>query len=75
MVIQLRNVRKTRKLGGKGKFTEDLAKKLSTFNGLSIRRNMNGDTDVKKAVMATFHHMISTDDNPHHKNCPEGEVQ
>lgn len=73
MGTRLRNVRKTKKLGGKGKLTEALVKKLSTYYGLAIRRNINSVTDMKKAVMATFHHMISTDKNPQHDNCPEGE--
>ncbi|KOC58640.1 hypothetical protein WH47_02077 [Habropoda laboriosa] len=28
--------------------------------------------EMKKAIMATNYHMISTDDNPQHENCPEG---
>jgi len=68
----LRNVRKTKKLGGKGKLTEALVKKLSTYYGLAIRRNINSVEDMKKAIMATYYHMISTDENPRHENCPVG---
>ncbi|CAH2086449.1 unnamed protein product [Euphydryas editha] len=73
MGTRLRNIRKNKKLGGKGKLTEALVKKLSTYYGLAIRRNINSVEDMKKAIMATFQHMISTDDNPQHDNCPEGE--
>lgn len=63
-------LRKTKKLGGKGKLTEALMKKLSTYYGLAIRRNINSVEDMKKAIMATYYHMISTDENPRHENCP-----
>ncbi|XP_067208105.1 uncharacterized protein [Linepithema humile] len=72
MGSRLRNVRKAKKLGGKGKLTEVLIKKLSTYYGLAIRRNVNSVQDMKKAIMATFYHMISTDENPRHENCPTG---
>jgi len=65
-------VRKAKKLGGKGKLTETLIKKLSTYYSLAIRRNVNSAQDMKKAIMATFYHMISTDENPRHENCPTG---
>ena len=73
MGTRLRNVRKNKKLGGKGKLTEALVKKLSTYYGLTIRRNVNIVEDMKKAIMATYYHMISTDDEPKHENCPAGE--
>lgn len=72
MGTRLRNVRKAKKLGGKGKLTEALIKKLTTYYGLAIRRNVNNAKDMKKAIMATFYHMISTDENPRHENCPTG---
>lgn len=72
MGTRLRAVKKAKKLGGKGKLTENLIKKLSTYYGLAIRRNVNSTEDMKKAIMATFHHMISTDENPRHENCPRG---
>jgi len=72
MGSRLRNVRKAKKLGGKDKLTETLIKKLSTYYGLVIRRNVNSAQDMKKAIMATFYHMISTDENPRHENCPTG---
>ena len=72
METRLRNVRKSKKLGGKGKLTEALIKKLSTYYGLAIRRNVNSVIDMKKAIMATYDHIISTDDEPKHDNCPAG---
>lgn len=73
MGTRLRNIRKTKKLGGKGKLTESLVGKLSTYYGLAIRRNIDNVQDMKKAIMATYYHMISTDENPRHEYCPEGE--
>lgn len=73
MGTRLRNIRKTKKLGGKGKLTESLVKKLSTYYGLAIRRHIDSVQDMKKAIMATYYHMISTDENPRHEYCPEGE--
>jgi len=72
MGTRLRNVRKNKKLSGKGKLTKALVKKLSTYCGLAIRRNVNSVEDMKKAIMATYNYIISTDDNPKHDNCPAG---
>ena len=72
MGTRLRNIRKKEKLSGKGKLTEALLKKLATYYGLAIRRNINSVEDMKKAIMATFHHLQSTDENPRQENCPEG---
>lgn len=44
----LRNLRKMKKLGGRGKLTENLIKKLSTYYGLAIRRNVDRIEGKKK---------------------------
>lgn len=46
--------------------------KLSSYYGLAIRRNVDSLEDMKKAVMSTYHHMCSTDENPRHEYCPPG---
>lgn len=72
MGTRLRNVKKKEKLGGKGKLTDGLIKKLSNYYGLAIKRHTNTVDDMKKAIMATFLHMCSTDENPQHHYCPTG---
>lgn len=72
MGTRLRNVKKATKLGGKGKLTDALIKKLTSYYGLAIRRNINNVEDMKKAIMATYYHMCSTNENPKHEFCPPG---
>lgn len=54
---------KTAKLGGKGKLTDALIKKLTTMAWpfVGIRRNAHSKENMKKAIMATYYHLISTD--------------
>jgi len=72
MGTRLRGVKKTHKLGGKGKLTEKLIQKLTSYYGLAIRRNVNNVENMKKAIMATYYHMCSTNENPRHEDCPPG---
>ena len=72
MGSRLRSIKKSAKLGGRGKLTEVLTKKLTKYYGLAIRRNHESVEEMQKAVMATFYHMSSTDENPQHQNCPVG---
>ncbi|XP_076673205.1 uncharacterized protein LOC143371648 [Andrena cerasifolii] len=72
MGSRLRSVEKSAKLGGRGKLTEVLTKKLTKYYGLAIRRNHESVEEMQKAVMATFYYMISTGENPQHQNCPTG---
>ncbi|KAH8025539.1 hypothetical protein HPB51_009479 [Rhipicephalus microplus] len=37
-----------------------------------MRRLEAGDLAMQRAVMATYHHVTSTDQDPHHELCPEG---
>ncbi|KAH7951828.1 hypothetical protein HPB52_013440 [Rhipicephalus sanguineus] len=52
-------------------FGEDLIKRLTSYYGLALRSNTDVE-DMKKAVMATFHNVSSTDAEPHHELCPSG---
>lgn len=72
MGSRFRSVKKSAKLGGKGKLTDALIKKLTKYYGLAIRRNLQSKEDMKREIMATFFHLSSTDDNPQHQNCPTG---
>jgi len=72
MGSRLRNLKKTNKFGGKEKLTDVFIKKLTKNYGLAIRRNPNSKDDMKKAIMATYYHMISTNEQPQHQYCPLG---
>jgi len=72
MGSRLRNVKITAKLGGKGKLTDALIKKLTTYYGLAIRRNTQSKDNMKKEIMTTYYHLISTDEKPQHQFCPTG---
>jgi len=74
MGTRLRNLKKNvRGFGGKGKLTGKLIDDLSLYFGLAIRRNHNSIVNMKKEIWATLYHKISTDDNPQHDRCPDGE--
>jgi len=73
MGTRLRNVRKEKKLGGKGKLTENIIKKLTKYYGLAIMRSPESVDNMQRDIMATYFHSISTDNNPRHENCPAGE--
>lgn len=70
MGTRLRKIAEDNKLGGRGKLTQALINKLSLYYGLAIRRNVDSLQEMKKAVLATFYHMCSTNDNPQHQYCP-----
>lgn len=72
MGSRLRKLVKEKKLGGKGKLTSKLIDELSVYYGLAIRRNKNSILEMKKAIWATIKHKSSTDEEPHHKDCPSG---
>lgn len=72
MGTRLRNIKKKEKLGGKGRLTDPLIKKLTIFYGLAIRNNLNSVEDMKTAIMSTLDHYCSTDEKPRHDNCPHG---
>ena len=72
MGSRLRNIRKEKKLSGRGKLTDKVVKKLTKYYGLSIQRNIHSVEEMKKAIMATYNHIFSTKENPRHENCPIG---
>ncbi|KAM7297060.1 hypothetical protein ISCGN_022214, partial [Ixodes scapularis] len=74
MGTALRNlVQKSDKpLSGKGKLTKALIYKLTGYYGWALRNNSKDVAAMQRAVMATYHHVTSTDQEPHHELCPEG---
>ncbi|XP_014478848.1 PREDICTED: uncharacterized protein LOC106746604 [Dinoponera quadriceps] len=72
MGTRLRNVKKDKKLGGRGMLTDVLIKKITRYYGLATRRNTDSVQGMKKAIQATLDHLTSTDETPKHGNCPAG---
>lgn len=62
-----------RSLGGKGRLTADLIKKLSLYYGRALKSHEGDVGAMQRAVMATYHHIASTDKCPNHSLCPNGE--
>ena len=60
-------------LGGRGKLTEDVVKKLTNYYGKAIKDNANNITKMEQAVWASYFHTASTDEDPHHSRCPKGK--
>lgn len=60
-------------LGGRGRLTEKEIDRLQLYYGLAIRNNTHNLQAMKQAVWATFFHKFSTDENPQHGLCPQGE--
>ncbi|XP_077264825.1 uncharacterized protein LOC143898902 [Temnothorax americanus] len=72
MGTRLRNIKNVAKLGGKEKLIDALIKKLTKYYGLAIRRHPDSVEETKKAIMATYYHLCSTDEEPQHEYCPTG---
>lgn len=60
-------------IGGKGRLTDKVIDKLQVYYGKAIRQNTHSVDAMQNAIMAIWHHSKSTDDNPDHDLCPEGE--
>ncbi|KAH9372085.1 hypothetical protein HPB48_017426 [Haemaphysalis longicornis] len=56
-------------MGGKGRLTQGLIKKLTNYYGWAIKSHPN---DVPGMERATYYHVTSTDQEPHHDLCPSG---
>ena len=58
-------------LGGKGRLTDGKVDMLQNYYGLAVRENID---DVNKmAIKAVVYHVASTDSNPQHPLCPDGD--
>ncbi|KAH7986867.1 hypothetical protein HPB49_026258 [Dermacentor silvarum] len=58
-------------LSGKCRLTGDLINKMSSYYGWALKTNKDVDA-MQKAVMATYHHVISNDAVASHTFCPTG---
>ncbi|XP_066599703.1 uncharacterized protein [Prorops nasuta] len=75
MGTRLRNAKKSNEeIGGEGtdKLTDKIINEMTKFYGLAIRQHSNSIEEMQKAIWATFYHKCSSDENPQHQNCPEG---
>ena len=50
-----------------------LIAKLTKYYGKAIRDNVWNAEAMANAVQATLYHVLSTDENPRHHLCPDGE--
>ncbi|GFS79842.1 uncharacterized protein TNCV_750271 [Trichonephila clavipes] len=60
-------------IGGKGRLTDAIIRKLTTFYGNAIRANSHNVNEMRQAVWAVWAHTSSTDDEPKHWFCPKGK--
>lgn len=60
-------------IGGRGRLTKGLIESLTSLYGNAIRKNSTSVTKMKNAIDAIVLHKSSTDDEPKHHLCPEGE--
>lgn len=61
-----------KRLTGAGRLTDRLIDTLQNYYGMAIRRNCTSVNEMQRAIMASFYHLASTDDNPNHSFCPVG---
>lgn len=60
-------------IGGAGRLTENRIDTLQVYFGKAISQNTHSIMAMQNAVMAIWHHGKSTNENPDHELCPEGE--
>jgi len=60
-------------MNGKGQLTANNIKLLMKYYGKAIRSNVGNPEMMKEAIMAVYHHSRSTDNDPHHHLCPNGQ--
>ncbi|GFW76206.1 uncharacterized protein TNCV_3800411 [Trichonephila clavipes] len=60
-------------IGGKGRLTDAIISKLTTFYDNAIRANSHNVNEMRQAVWALWAHTSSTDDKPKHWFCPKGK--
>ena len=60
-------------IGGQGRLTDNLINSLQNYYGDAIRHSKGDVPKMMKAVQATLLHFNSTDEQPRHRLCPDGE--
>lgn len=57
---------------GEGRLTENLITMLTSFNGWVLKSHAGNMNLMHSAVMATYHHITSTDERQGYSLCPSG---
>ncbi|GBN24692.1 hypothetical protein AVEN_14939-1 [Araneus ventricosus] len=82
MLTRLRKLKKDMKrkkladgktIGGRGRLTDELIKKLTTYYGNAIRKNKNNLFSMRKDMWTIWMHFVSADADPQYHFCPTGE--
>ncbi|XP_046844662.1 LOW QUALITY PROTEIN: uncharacterized protein LOC124438534 [Xenia sp. Carnegie-2017] len=60
-------------LAGKGRLTDGKIDILQNYYGLAVRNNLNDVEKMARDIKASLYHVASTDANPQHQLCPDGE--
>ena len=60
-------------IGGKGRLDKEEIKRLTIYYGSAIRNNSTDVKSMRQAIWAIWCHKASTDKEPKHWFCPEGE--
>ena len=68
----LRKLKKEKKLGGRGRLTDNVIDAMQTYYGKAIRSNKGNVKAMQKATWAILHHQSAASDKTRHKYCPPG---
>ncbi|XP_070176989.1 uncharacterized protein [Littorina saxatilis] len=74
MGTALRKASKDGRLGGRGegRLTKEKCQRLQNYFRSAILNNLEDQRAMEQAIWATFFHVTSTDEDPHHDRCPAG---
>ena len=61
------------RIGGRKWIIDVVMKRFQRYYGKAIHSHSNDVEGTKKAVWAIFYHSLSTEENPQHHFCPDGE--
>ena len=59
-------------LGGKGRLTDGKIDLLQNYYGLAVRGNLDDVNKMATAIESVVQHVASTDSDPQHPLCPDG---
>jgi hypothetical protein len=60
-------------VGAKGRLTDSKIDVLQNYYGLAVRENLKDVDKMAKNIEASHFHVASTNENPQHHLCPDGE--
>jgi hypothetical protein len=60
-------------LGGKGRLTDGKIDILQNYYGFAVRENLDDVNKMATAIKATLFHVASSDSDPQHHLCPDGD--